>query len=128
MSVNEKRFLFIAILISLVALVGCAPPYESFNLTRMEQDFSDSTHPYLLIISPKEEKNKVKLYYHCDRDGFGGFMEVKQKLKEVINTDDEMIIETKEEIFIFEKISEIAVVGEGNIWYEIDYEKNYPKR
>lgn len=94
----------------------------------MEQDFSDNTQPYLFIVAPKKERNKVKLYYHGMAEALDGFEEVKKKLKKVIITDSEMVIETTEERFVFKKLSESLAVDENNILYEVDYEKNYPRR
>lgn len=124
----KKKSLYSTIIfMALTVLMGCTPSYESFNLTRVEQDLSDNTHPYLFVVAPKKERNKVKLYYHCAAEAFGGFKEVKQKIKEVTITDSEMIIETTEEKFIFEKRTESLAIDENKIWYDIDYEKNYPK-
>lgn len=121
----RKRIMFLATIVLIVfVLIGCTSSYESFNLRQLEYDFMDSETPYLLIVAPKEEKNKVTIYYHEDIDGT---KEVKQKLKNVTDTDENIIIKTTEETFTFEKVSDSVAVDENAIWYDINYEKNYPK-
>lgn len=124
---NKRKLFFIVSMLILIILPGCTSSYEGFNLTRVEQNISDSARPYLFIIAPKKERNKVKLYYHGESEAFGGYREEKYRLKEITITDDEMIIETNEEIFIFEKLSEVLAVDADNVLYQVDYEKNYPE-
>lgn len=105
-------------------LSACSSSYESFSLMNITRTESDFENPYLFIVAPREEKNKVTIYYNDPDENIGGTKEVKQELEDVEVTDTNIVIETTEETFTFERISDSVAVGKNDIQYNLDYSED----
>ncbi len=110
--------------IAFFVLTGCSPSYDHFNLKTVENDHSNFEQPYLFIVAPPEDKNKVGIYYHEGPKETERSQEEFQTLKDVTVTDKMIVIETEDETFTFERLSESVAVGEGEIWYDFSYPEN----
>lgn len=118
----KKNITFIITLfVTIFVLSACSSSYESFNLSNIRRTESDFENPQIFIVAPKEENKMVTIIYNDSGENIGGSKEVKQKLKDVKVTETNIIIETTEETFTFERISGSVAVGENDIQYDLSY-------
>lgn len=117
----KKLALVFSLLGVTVTLSACSPSYESFNLLNIRPTESDFENPQIFIVAPREESKMLTIIYNDSGENIGGSKEVKQKLKDVEITDADIVIETTEETFTFERISESVAVGKNDIQYDLKY-------
>lgn len=118
----KNSILAFALLGVSIFLLACSPSYETFVLRNMENELYDPENAQVFIVAPKEEPNKVTINYNDSLEYLGKSREVKQKLKDVKRTGEEIIIKTIDETFTFEKLSDSVAVNENGVWYDINFE------